>query len=367
MLALWNAAFRMPSQRRRIKRMNADSELQVPTGFEIAHEEWLASGGKEFRRKHSIGTHFGYYETRYWALVRQAVLARDSATCFRCQGSAGYVHHLNYNFTGRDHLYPENLVSVCGPCHQMVEYARLAESLMSKIRRRISLCRGFLEDRAGCLDQNAAHVTARFLEYQDELAELEKLFATNMPYKNPRIKSAAEAEEISEQFREVREAYEKRAIELVSGWKGSEKEKAERLIPMLELEIPKVEKFVAKVLEPVSPDAERLGKNWYGDAVTKSKSNVSGVEALVVGIKFHRGHTDGIVSGETVDLVREPENAYDPNAIRVNLANGETLGYLTKEFAAVFAKQLDAGIDIQAHVSKIVREKVYVAVSPRQS
>jgi hypothetical protein len=61
-------------------------------------------------------------------------------------------------------------------------------------------------------------------------------------------------------------------------------------------------------------------------------------------------------------LVREPGNAYDPNAMRVNLQSGETLGYLTKEFAAVCARQLNAGGDFQARISKIIRGKVYVAV-----
>jgi hypothetical protein len=136
-----------------------EANVQVPAGFEIAHEEWLANGGKEFRRKFNAGAHYNYYRTRYWALVRQAVLARDSATCFRCRGTASYVHHLNYNFTGEDHLHPEILVSVCGRCHQVVEYARLAESLISKISRRISLCEGFLEDRQGCLDQNGARIS----------------------------------------------------------------------------------------------------------------------------------------------------------------------------------------------------------------
>ena len=362
--------------------MNTSDNFQVPAGFEVAHEEWLALGGKKFlclpgkltpaheeslaARGQRYITHSDYYKMRYWALVRQAVLARDSSTCFRCRGPASYVHHLSYTFRGEDHLHPETLVSICGPCHQIVEYARLAESLLTKIHRRISLCSGYLKDEPGCLDQDAAHVAARLLGYQDTLAELEKLFATNTLFKKHRGKSVTETEATSEQCREVGDSYEKQALDLVSVWQGSEKEKAERLIPMLEMEIPKVERFIAKVLEPILPSAERLGKNQYGQPVTKTKSNVAGVEALVVGIKFHRGHTNGIVSGESVDLVREPNNAYDPNAIRVNLQNGETLGYLTKEFAAVFAKQLDSGGDIQAHVSKIVREKVYVAVSPRQ-
>ena len=104
--------------------VNAESDFQVPIGFDLAHEEWLAIGGKQFQEEcWSVGC-FAVYRTRYWALVRQAIFARDSATCFRCQASAGHVHHLTYDFIGIDHLHPETLVSVCAPCHQLVEYGK---------------------------------------------------------------------------------------------------------------------------------------------------------------------------------------------------------------------------------------------------
>jgi hypothetical protein len=346
--------------------MNAESDFPVPVGFDLAHEEWLASGGKEFHEKCYSDIQLNLYRTRYWALVRQAVLARDSATCFRCQGNAGYVHHLSYDFFGEDHLHPDSLVSVCGPCHQMVEYARLAESLISRIYRRISLCEGFLEGSVGCLDQNPAHVYARLLEYQDELAELQTQFAAGTPYTSRRMKSDAEVSAAVSRIQIKSQEYEERAASLASALEGSEKEKAERLHAMLKLEIQKCEKFTAEVLEPISPRAQQSQLARSAEVVAEFGSKASGVEALVVGIKFHRGHADGIASGESVQLVREPNNAYDPNAIRVNLQTGETLGYLTKEVAAVFAKQLDAGGDVRAQVSKIVRDKVYVAVNPRR-
>ena len=135
---------------------------------------------------------------------------------------------------------------------------------------------------------------------------------------------------------------------------------------MLELEIQKCKRFAAAVLEPVSPRAPQLQRTYPAEALTEFGGKASGVEALVVGIKFHRGNADGIAAGESVQLVREPNNAYDPNAIRVNLRTGETLGYLTKEVAAVFAKQLDSGGDVLGQISKIVKDKVYVAVNPRR-
>ena len=43
-----------------------------------------------------------------------------------------------------------------------------------------------------------------------------------------------------------------------------------------------------------------------------------------------------------MDLVREPGNAHDPNAIRVE-HEGQTLGYVPREFARAWAPALDAG------------------------
>ena len=283
--------------------MNAESDFQVSIGFELAHEEWLARGGEKFHIEcYSVG-YSAYYRTRYWALVRQAIFAKDSATCFRCQASAAHVHHLTYDFIGIDHFHPETLVSVCGPCHQLVEYARRAESLISKISRRILRCKAFIKNRSNCFEQNASYDYARLLEYQDELAELQTLFATGTPYTNPR-KSDAKADDVVNRFQVERHVYDERAANLVSACQGSEEEKEERLLPMLELEIQKCERFAAAVLEPVSPRARQSQQACSADARTELGRNSSGVEALVVGIKFHRGNADGIASGESVQLVR---------------------------------------------------------------
>jgi len=241
----------------------------------------------------------------------------------------------------------------------LVEYARKAESLISRISRRISLCKGFLSDRYR--EQNAVHVCARLLEYQDELANLRNLFASKIHYRNPRIKSEAESEAVVDRFRQKRQAYEEKATSLVSVWSGSEKEKAERLLPMLELEIQNCRKFIAEVFEPVPPSSR--SSEVEAKPARASEKITSGGESLVVGIKFHRGHIDGIAQGDGVELVREPNNAYDPNAIQVKLQTGETLGYLTREFAAMLCKQIEAEICVQAQVSRIVRDKIYVSVT----
>ena len=63
-----------------------------------------------------------------------------------------------------------------------------------------------------------------------------------------------------------------------------------------------------------------LGSLYRG---SKTKKRSAGVGSLVVGIKYHRGHVDGIAQGDSVRLMRQPNNAYDPNAIQVNLQTGK--------------------------------------------
>lgn len=111
--------------------------------------------------------------------------------------------------------------------------------------------------------------------------------------------------------------------------------------------------------------AKRAGFATRGGAVKTSKevsAKVREFEALVVGIPHHRGHTDGLTSGEMVHLVREPNNIYDSYAVQVKLLSGELLGYIPSELAISLAEELDAGMCAQARISHFIRKSVYLAV-----
>jgi len=80
----------------------------------------------------------------------------------------------------------------------------------------------------------------------------------------------------------------------------------------------------------------------------------------VVGVQYHVSPTTrqkiadaGVLK---VDLVREPENQFDPNAVKVILLEhipGLHIGYLPKDIAAVLAPQVDEGrIWLEASVLK---------------
>lgn len=48
-------------------------------------------------------------------------------------------------------------------------------------------------------------------------------------------------------------------------------------------------------------------------------------------------------------LLREPENEYDSNAIKV-LANGEGIGYIPRMVAVPLAQQLDSGVEFDTRL-----------------
>jgi HIRAN domain-containing protein len=55
-------------------------------------------------------------------------------------------------------------------------------------------------------------------------------------------------------------------------------------------------------------------------------------------------------AGDRLELVREPDNPYDANAVRVEW-RGRKLGYLPRRDNAAVARQLDRGTPLQARVA----------------
>ncbi len=70
----------------------------------------------------------------------------------------------------------------------------------------------------------------------------------------------------------------------------------------------------------------------------------------VVGVSFSNDYPNNIyalakdivINGAPCELVREPENIHDKNAIRVD-ANNTTIGHLPRLIAMVLAPQIDVG------------------------
>ncbi|KAH8702541.1 putative SNF2 family helicase [Talaromyces proteolyticus] len=58
----------------------------------------------------------------------------------------------------------------------------------------------------------------------------------------------------------------------------------------------------------------------------------------IVGVRYYRGHA---TLGEHVVVAREPNNQYDPNAIRVLNVMGQQIGHIPRQIAAKLAKYMD--------------------------
>ena len=57
-------------------------------------------------------------------------------------------------------------------------------------------------------------------------------------------------------------------------------------------------------------------------------------------------------AGDRLEMVREPGNPYDSNAVRVEW-RGRTLGYLPRADNAAVARQLDRGATLQARIARL--------------
>ncbi|MDR3597057.1 HIRAN domain-containing protein [Clostridium sp.] len=79
----------------------------------------------------------------------------------------------------------------------------------------------------------------------------------------------------------------------------------------------------------------------------------------VVGItiKERKQYVKKINIGENVRLLREPNNPYDKNAIKVLDCDDNMLGYISKEWAVLYVNKLNVG---DTNMAKIIEKKLKV-------
>ena len=79
----------------------------------------------------------------------------------------------------------------------------------------------------------------------------------------------------------------------------------------------------------------------------------------VVGLEFHSSTT---AVGQRVELVREPSNKHDKNAIKVVGQDGKQAGYIARDEAVALSTVLDAGIRAQSILQVKLRREAQVKV-----
>lgn len=74
----------------------------------------------------------------------------------------------------------------------------------------------------------------------------------------------------------------------------------------------------------------------------------------VAGFQYHQGETvwPMLAVGAALDLVREPENAHDARAVRIDW-QGRKLGYMPRIDNAAVSQLLDRGERLQAEIASL--------------
>lgn len=97
-------------------------------------------------------------------------------------------------------------------------------------------------------------------------------------------------------------------------------------------------------------------------------------ESPLAGFQYYEGKAlwDMMRVGDALQLVREPRNPHDANAVRIEW-RGEMLGYIPRRENADVARQMDLGAAVKARIVRLtearnpwhrVRFEVYVELRP---
>jgi hypothetical protein len=76
--------------------------------------------------------------------------------------------------------------------------------------------------------------------------------------------------------------------------------------------------------------------------------------SLTAGLRYHEAKAvwDQMQVGDTLMLVREPENPFDARAVRVEWS-GHILGYIPRTENQAVARQMDRGNPLQARIARL--------------
>lgn len=104
-------------------------------------------------------------------------------------------------------------------------------------------------------------------------------------------------------------------------------------------------------------EADEEGENFLETQSSDNNYMVGFVLANVVGLQYYTGTING---REMIRLVREPENRYDPNAIKVLNMSGQQVGHIERSVALALASHVDQSlILIEGIVSRALHKGAY--------
>jgi hypothetical protein len=126
----------------------------------------------------------------------------------------------------------------------------------------------------------------------------------------------------------------------------------EKVLPPDERRAAKERRGAVETAERLQARAEKEAQRQHRIANTVAKS----ANFLVAGVGYEG--RERVVEkyasvGDTVYLVRDPDNKYDRNAIEIRLANNQQVGYVPAELAAESVSLMDAGFLQRAYITKL--------------
>lgn len=78
----------------------------------------------------------------------------------------------------------------------------------------------------------------------------------------------------------------------------------------------------------------------------------------LAGFRYYEGRSlwDELRVGDALALVREPDNPFDPNAVRIEW-RGHKLGYVPRRENGRLARQMDHGAAVEARITELRRSR----------
>ena len=78
----------------------------------------------------------------------------------------------------------------------------------------------------------------------------------------------------------------------------------------------------------------------------------------LAGFQYHEARQvwDQLREGDVLELAREPDNVYDPRAVKV-LWHGTMLGYVPRRDNEAVARLLDRGTVLEARITRLVKTR----------
>ena len=84
------------------------------------------------------------------------------------------------------------------------------------------------------------------------------------------------------------------------------------------------------------------------------------IEFYIAGVKFHQYKTvlNDVSEGNTLQLIPEPSNKFDPNAVQIYFDNGDKaafLGFVPKKFSSEVSALMEVGIELECTLIEFTR------------